>query len=184
MKLPIDQNVFIRARGYYRSGEHNGSESIVQAGREVFLFGPTRVVSRKVHGSAGTFDIDLPLSGSPAVECRSGGESGDYQIVFSFVSPVVFDGAAIKDGVGSVSGTSGSGTTSVSINLTGVSSGQRITVALLGTSHGSSKSDFSAPMDVLVGDTNGNGVVNASDIRPKPSWNRDKRSMIRTSAKM
>ncbi len=160
----MDRNVFIRARGYYRSGEHNASESIVQTGREVFLFGPTRVVSRKVHGSAGTFDIDLPLSGTPGVECRSGGASGDYQIVLSFVSPVVFDGATIKEGAGSVSGTSGSGTNSVSINLTGISSGQRLTVALLGASHGSSKSDFSVPIDVLVGDTSGNGAVNATDI--------------------
>ena len=164
VKLPIDQNVFIRARGYYRSGEHNASESIVQAGREVFVFGPTSVVSRKVHGSAGTFDIDLPLSGTPGVECRSGGETGTYQIVVNFGSPVVFDGAMIKEGIGSVSGTSGSGTSSVSINLIGVASAQRITVALLGASHGSSKSDFTVPMDVLVADTNGNGVVNASDV--------------------
>ena len=70
----------------------------------------------------------------------------------------------IKEGAGSVSGTSGSGTTSVSINLTGIASGQRLTVALLGASHGSSKSDFGVPMSVLVGDTNGNGVVNATDI--------------------
>ena len=164
VNLPMDRNVFIRARGYYRSGEHNASESIVQTGREVFLFGPTRVVSRKLHGSAGTFDIDLPLSGTPGVECRSGGETGDYQVVFSFMSPVVFDGATIKEGTGSVIGSSGSGTTSVSINLTGIASGQRLTVALLGASHGSSKSEFSVPMSVLVGDTSGNGVVNATDI--------------------
>ncbi len=30
-------------------------------------------VSRKVHGSAGPFDVDLPLSGSPGIECRHGG---------------------------------------------------------------------------------------------------------------
>ena len=164
VKLPIDQNVFIRARGYYRTGEHNASESIAEAGRELFVFGPTGVVSRKVHGSAGSFDIDLPLSGTPGVECRSGGATGDYQIVFNFVSPVVFDGAMIKEGAGSIIGTSGSGTSSVSINLAGVSSGQRLSVALLGASHGSSKSDFNVPMDVLAGDTSGNGAVNATDI--------------------
>jgi hypothetical protein len=32
------------------------------------------VVSRKTHGSAGTFDVDLPSSGWPGIECRSGGE--------------------------------------------------------------------------------------------------------------
>src|SRR2546428_7715051 len=30
-------------------------------------------VSRKTHGAAGTFDIDLPLTGEPGVECRSAG---------------------------------------------------------------------------------------------------------------
>src|SRR5207244_8871945 len=44
------------------------------------------VASRKVHGDAGTFDVDLPLTGSPGVECRSGGASGDYTLVFSFAN--------------------------------------------------------------------------------------------------
>ena len=41
----------------------------------------TSVVSRKTHGGAGTFDVDLPLSGSAGVECRYGGASGDHTIV-------------------------------------------------------------------------------------------------------
>ena len=35
---------------------------------------PTSVVSRKTHGAAGNFDIDLPLAGSAGIECRSGGD--------------------------------------------------------------------------------------------------------------
>src|SRR5207245_2647185 len=46
------------------------------------------VVSRKVHGGAGTFDINLPLTGPRGVECRSPGQTGtagiDYKLVFSF----------------------------------------------------------------------------------------------------
>ena len=42
---------------------------------------PPTAVSRKVHPGAGTFDIPLPLTGTPGVECRSGGGTGDYQVV-------------------------------------------------------------------------------------------------------
>src|SRR5438132_12331468 len=30
-------------------------------------------VSRKTHGAAGTFDINMPLTGTSGVECRTGG---------------------------------------------------------------------------------------------------------------
>ncbi len=33
----------------------------------------TSAVSRKTHGAAGTFDINLPLSGTVGVECSLGG---------------------------------------------------------------------------------------------------------------
>src|SRR5207237_6344948 len=42
--------------------------------------------------------------------------------------------------------------------------GQTITVRLLGVTDGHTASDISVPMSVLVGDTGGNGVVNASDV--------------------
>ncbi|HUE41427.1 MAG TPA: SBBP repeat-containing protein, partial [Chthoniobacterales bacterium] len=45
-----------------------------------------RAVSRKTHGTAGTFDVDLPLSGTPGIECRSGGADGDYTIVSTFAN--------------------------------------------------------------------------------------------------
>jgi hypothetical protein len=37
---------------------------------------PIGAVSRKTHGEAGAFDVDLPLSGSPGIDPRSGGPSG------------------------------------------------------------------------------------------------------------
>jgi hypothetical protein len=42
------------------------------------------VVSRKIHGSAGTF---LPLTRNPGVECRCGGANSDYTSVFIFANP-------------------------------------------------------------------------------------------------
>ena len=164
LHFPVGQNIYVRARGYYPSGQFNGSQSITESVRNAFLFGPTRVVSRKVHGSVGAFDIDLPMTGSPGVECRSGGANGDYQIVFSFLNEVTFDSAVISGGAGSISGVSGQGTGTITINLTGVTNAQTINVSLLNASNGIDTSNFVVPMSVLLGDTSGNGVVNASDL--------------------
>ena len=38
----------------------------------VTTVGGPAAVSRKTHGSAGVFDIALPLTGNPGIECRSG----------------------------------------------------------------------------------------------------------------
>jgi hypothetical protein len=55
----------------------------------------TKAVSRKVHGAAGTFDIDLPLAGTPGIECRSGGSNKDYQIIVTFFNNVTFRSATV-----------------------------------------------------------------------------------------
>src|SRR4030095_6708323 len=44
--------------------------------------------SRKKQGNAGTFDIDLPLSGTPGVECRQGALGTATSIVFTFSDTV------------------------------------------------------------------------------------------------
>ncbi len=121
--------------------------------------GDPQVVSRKIHGSAGTFDINLALD----VECRSGGATNDYQIVFTFPSSVTFNSASVTAGAGSVSGSSGSGTTTAIVNLTGVTNAQRLTVTLSNVNNGTDAGDLSVQMGVLVGDTNGDGSVNAAD---------------------
>ncbi len=134
---------------------------------------PIFAVSRKTHGSAGDFDISLPLTGNPGVECRSGGVNDDYQIILTFATPISFSSAAVTSGIGSVSGTSISGPiqispdgttgTQVTIDLTGVTDVQKITVALFDVNNGSNSGDVGIRMGVLVGDTSGNGSVNSSD---------------------
>jgi hypothetical protein len=123
---------------------------------------PTQVVSRKTHGAAGTFDIDLPLAGRVGVECRSGGGTNSHQIVATFPSPVTFVSANVTSGTGTVASTSGNGTTSVTVNLTGVTSGQNLAVTI--SANGTGNGDLVIPMGVLVGDTNWSRTVSASDV--------------------
>ena len=130
---------------------------------------PTSVVSRKVHGSAGVFDIDLPLSGSAGIECRNGGTSNEYQIVFTFPTAVTVSGAGVTPEAGKSASVAGPAVIStdgrtVTLNLTNVTDAQTIAINLLGVNNAASTSDVSVPMSLLVGDTNGNGVINASDV--------------------
>jgi hypothetical protein len=122
-------------------------------------------VSRKVHGSAGTFDLTLPLSGPPAVEPRSGGNNNDYQIVFVFPDSLTsVGGASSSTGVVTTS-QMGTDPHQYIVNVTGVASGQYVTVTLNNAHDNQNHSgDVSVTMGVLVGDTTGNGLVNSSDI--------------------
>ena len=124
-------------------------------------------VSRKVHGGT-PYDIPLPISGSTAVvsgiECRSGGANDAHQIVLSFGGPVNFASATVTSGTGSVSGTSGNGTDTVTVDLTGVGNAQSIVMTLAGVSDGTTTANVAVQMGVLLGDTTGNGSVNSSDI--------------------
>src|ERR1700680_4277276 len=92
---------------------------------------PQSAFSRKTHGGAGTFDVPLPLSGNVGIECRSGGATNDYQMIINFMNPVTVGSASVTSGTGSVSSFSVNGS-QVTVNLTGVTNVQRITVTLLG----------------------------------------------------
>jgi hypothetical protein len=118
-------------------------------------------VSRKFHGLAGHFDIDLPIIGTPGVECRSGGASGDHQIVVNFSMPVTFAGATSS--AGTVSSAIAGGN-SITLQLTNVPDAQTIAINLTGVSDGARTADITIPMSLLVGDTTGNRTVNASDV--------------------
>ena len=123
----------------------------------------TSLFSRKVHRSSGTFDLALPMSGTPGVECRSGGADNSHQLVFTFTEAVTVRSASLTAGHGAVAGVSGNGTATISLDLTGVSNAQTITVNLADVNNGSGQTDIAARMGVLLGDTTRNGSVNASD---------------------
>ena len=124
---------------------------------------PTAAFSRKTHGGAGTFDVPLPLTGNVGVECRSGGATNDYQMIINFANPVTVESASVTSGTGSVSSFTVSGP-QVTVNLTGVTNVQRITVTLFNVNDGTHMGDVPVSMGVLVGDVNGNATVNASDV--------------------
>jgi hypothetical protein len=126
-------------------------------------FNAINAVSRKVHGSAGTFDIGLPLAGTPGIECRTGGATNDYQVVVTFGGPVTVSNAEVTQGTGSVSSTS-TNNNQVFIDLTGVTNAQTIQITLFAVNDSTSTADVSIPMSILIGDTTGNGAVNSSDI--------------------
>jgi Dockerin type I domain len=119
--------------------------------------------SRKTHGGAGTFDVPLPLTGNVGIECRSGGGTTDYQMIINFATSVTVGGASVTSGTGSVSSFSVSGS-QVTVNLTGVTNVQRITVTLSNVNDGTHMGDVPVSMGVLVGDVNGNAVVSAADV--------------------
>jgi hypothetical protein len=125
--------------------------------------GPTALsaVSRVTHGSCGTFDIPMPFTCPSGVEDRSTG--GNYTLVVTFSSNETVTSAAVTchnpgTGTGTTGAVSGSGTPVITIPLTGVSDAQTLTVHITGTTN------VDIPMGFLIGDTNGNRVVNAADI--------------------
>ena len=126
----------------------------------------TAAASRKMHGAAGTFDVNLPLTGEPGVECRTGGVGGNYTLVFVFNNNVVSGNVSVTGGTGGVSGNPSFEDNTMTVNLTGVIDVQRITVTLTGVSDEFSQVLPSTPvsMNVLIGDVNGNKLVNATDV--------------------
>ena len=143
------------------SGAANQLPQFAGTGR---VIATTKAVSRKVQGAAGSFDVDLPLAGTPGIECRSGGANKDYQIVVTFFDNVTFSSATVISGTGFVASRSGSGTNTVTINLSDVANAQTIKTALLDVDDGTSTTTFVIPLSVLLGDVTGNGTVNATDV--------------------
>jgi hypothetical protein len=136
------------------------------------VIAPTTVVSRKVHGASGpTFDINLPLTG-PAIgiECPSGGASNAYRVVFTFPSAVTLSDATVTPGPGGTASLENLHTTTtvngteVTVNLTGVSNAQTISITLLNVNDGGTTTNVGAQLGVLLGDTSGNKTVNSSDV--------------------
>ncbi len=133
---------------------------------------PIAAVSRKIHGAAGAFDINLPRNGLPGVECRSGGPTGDYQVVITFALPVSVSAAAVtarRGGIPQVVGRPSVNGNQVTVNLTRVGSSQSLVLTLFGVNDGTNLGTASVPMDVVLADVTGDRTVNKSDLKPTKS---------------
>ncbi|MGI8438238.1 MAG: dockerin type I domain-containing protein [Chthoniobacterales bacterium] len=142
------------------SATFNGEEDIYYVHVAPAVPTVQSAVSRKVHTGVGAFDIQLPVTGNVGIECRTG---PDYQIVVDFGAPVTLANATVASGTGSVSSFSASGT-QVTVNLTGVTSAQVVTVKLGSVNTGAAFGDVNIPMGVLVGDVGGNGSTSSTDV--------------------
>ena len=121
-------------------------------------------VSRKVHGGSGTFDIDLPLTGNAAVECRSGSAGGNHQFVVTFANAVSVESVSVTSIDGQASAQPSVNGAEVTLDLTAVANAQTLQITLVNVSDGTSTGNIVIPMGVLAGDTTGNGSVTGSDV--------------------
>ena len=123
------------------------------------------VFSRKVHGTAGTFDLPIDLaqlvSGAVTVEPRSG--ASGHAIVFRFDGAVTVAGvAATVDGAAAPLGTASASAAAneVIVTVAGVPDNRRLSISLTGVNGNTSAA---AAIGFLRGDVNGNRSVSTAD---------------------
>jgi hypothetical protein len=123
-------------------------------------------VSRKTHGAAGAFDVLLPLSGTAGVENRLAGSTGNHTIVVTFNRQIASGAAAVTSGTGTVSGAPMISGSTVTVNLTGVTDAQNLSLTLddMTSTNAEVLPDTVVRIGFLAGDVNGAGGVNTSDI--------------------
>jgi hypothetical protein len=122
------------------------------------------------HGSAGDFDVNLPLVGTRGVEPRSSASLGakNYKLVFTFANNLTsVVGASVTTGTGSVSSSMmGPSPNQYTVNLSSVNNQQYIAVTLntVVDSGGNNGNVVGPQMGVLIGDVTGNGIVSNGDV--------------------
>lgn len=161
-------------RLFSATGINDAGQIVVEANKvsvnesRAVLLTPNQVlrsaVSRKIHGTAGTFDIDLPLTGPPATECRSG--ANGHTLVFTFSNNLASGDAAVTAGSASISGSPTFNGNTMTVNLSNVSNAQTLIVTLdnVTDTFGQTMPPMNASMTVLLGDSTGNNSVTASDV--------------------
>jgi hypothetical protein len=125
-------------------------------------------VSRKVHGNKGDFDIILPSTAPAAVECRgNGGPSNPYKLIFSLDRNIIVPGTATASQANTNPTTSlGPNPNQVTIDLTGVTNLQHLTVTLNGVKDAANTilNNLTARMDLVLADVNQTHDVNSGDV--------------------
>ncbi|MEO8045428.1 MAG: hypothetical protein ABI674_11040 [Spartobacteria bacterium] len=114
--------------------------------------------SRLTHGTAGTFDVPMPLTGVSGVEDRS---SSTYSAVFTFSGAVTSGEVTVVGGTASVGAISFSGN-SMTAQLTGVTSAEVVTLHTQNI-NGDGQPHGDVPFGFLTSDASANRVVDKAD---------------------
>jgi hypothetical protein len=114
--------------------------------------------SRLTHGAAGTFDVNMPLTGASGVECRA---ATTYNAVFTFDSPVSSGQVTVTSGTATVGAISFNGN-SITAQLTGVNSAEIVTLHTQNI-NGDGQPHGDVPFGFLVGDADASRLVGKPD---------------------
>ena len=120
-------------------------------------------VSRKVHGTAGTFNLALSgVATDPTTESRQG---PTQRIVLTFDKAITAASVTVTEGAATAALPTFSGS-DVIVDLAGVANAQYVTVALtnVASSDGGTGGTGSVRLGFLLGDVNQNRVVTLSDL--------------------
>ena len=135
----------------------------------------------------GEFAVDLPLAGRPGIECRSGGSKSNLTINFIFNNPLTsVDNVTASCGNVSSFLIDPRDSRQLCLRLTEVTcNAQFVTLTVTGAhdDQGNSLPSADTKLGLLLGDVNGDGVVNnRMEIRSKPTA--DKSPTAAISAKI
>jgi hypothetical protein len=167
---PVDDTTMWYTNEYYATNSSANWRTRIGSFR-INANQPLQNVSAKselIHGAAGPFDIDLPLYAGATgpgrgVECRSG-SGGSYTIIFNFTNSVTAVGG-VTSTCGTATAAIGTDNHQVLVSLSASTcNAQYITVHLTNVSDGTNTISPAVTFGLLIGDTSGNGTVNAADV--------------------
>ena len=148
----------------------NYTDKIAYVGQLSDMLDPITAVSRLTHGTAGTFDINLPLIGTRGVECRNFLTGSSYNVVFTFANPLtsVASVSATSTGgppPGAVGNIDNTDAHRYIVNLPAVPNAQYTTITLntVQDSDANSRATVQTTMGVLFGDVNQDTFVLSGD---------------------
>jgi len=141
-------------------GQHEEDVYYVRVAPSTSSVNLVSAASRLTHGTAGTFDIAMPLTGTSGVEDRS---SSAYNAVFTFDAPVTSGEVTVLSGTATVGAISFSGN-SMTAQLTGVTSAEVVTLHVQNI-NGDGQPHGDVPFGFLTGDVNANRIVDRPDLQ-------------------
>jgi hypothetical protein len=140
-------------------GEHEEDVYYVRVTPSISGVNLASAASRLTHGPAGTFDVNMPLTGVSGVECRS---ATTYNAVFTFDAPVTSGQVTVVGGTATVGAITFNGN-SMTAQLTGVTTAEIVTLHTQNI-NGDGQPHGDVPFGFLVADADASRVVGKSDL--------------------